>query len=308
MKTVLITGIAGFIGLNLSREFLKRGWGVDGFDDLSVGRKEWLPEEVVFDQYNVCDHLGGFGHYDLIVHLASKKIPRDGDSRLVLTENTRGLETILSYALTLGSKFIYLSSSDVYGKSKQFVEGSDFAIGQPHIRRWSYAISKMWGEQLLYSTPEDFNFNIVRLFGTYGPYHALSWKAGPQSDFISQALKKEPLTIYGTGYQKRAYQYVDDAVDGIMRLVESDCNREVFNIGNPTESITVNDLAEKIWGIINPGEPIRLEHTPQSPFQYEEVQARVPDILKAKDMLGFYPRVGLDEGLRKTIEWQREVV
>lgn len=306
---VLLTGCAGFLGQNLSRAFLKKGWEVHGIDDLSVGNKDWLPSEVIFDRRNICDNLGDLGYYDLVIHLASKKIPREGNSHVVLHENTKGLTNILQQALLYDSKFIYLSTSDVYGMNKTFTEDSNCIIGQPDINRWSYAVSKMWCEQLLYSTPEHFNFNIVRLFGTYGPYHALSWTAGPQSVFISQALKKEPTTIHGHGQQQRAFQYVDDAVDGIIKLVESDYKREIFNIGNPDHPVSIYYLARLIWGFVN-GADVQWKQKSVEPsvFKYEEIPSRIPDITKARKLLGFEPQIGLVEGLAKTIEWQRGVV
>ena len=308
MKTVLLTGIAGFLGLNLSRAFITKGWQVYGVDNLSVGCGEWLPSMVEFNQYNICFPIGYFIKFDLIIHLASRKIPRYGSAQDVLCENTTGLLNMVKFAMEANTKFVYLSTSDIYGKNKTFSETSDSIIGQPDIQRWSYAISKMWGEQLLYSTPSHFNFNIVRLFGTYGPYHALSWTAGPQSVFISQALKKEPITIHGDGFQERAFQFVDDAVDGIMRVAESCYEREIFNIGNPYEPISINMLASKIWKMINPDLPAKLTHVLPSKLKYEEIQARVPDISKAKRLLGFDPKVGLGIGLVKTIEWQRTVM
>jgi len=310
VKTVLVTGILGFLGQNLSRAFITNGWQVYGIDDLSVGCRGWLPNEVIFIQQNICDPLPKLPRVDLIIHLASRKIPREGNSRQVLYENTTGLMNIFYYALLSEdyTRFIYLSTSDVYGKNKTFSETSDSIIGQPDIQRWSYAISKMWGEQLLYSTPNNFNFNIVRLFGAYGPYHALSWTAGPQSVFISQALKKEPITIHGDGFQERAFQFVDDAVDGIIKVAENGYKREIFNIGNPYEPVSINMLASKIWKMINPGLPAKLTHVLPSKLKYEEIQARVPDISKAKRLLGFDPKIGLDEGLAKTIEWQKTVI
>ncbi len=313
MKSVLLTGIAGLLGQNLSRVFLRNGWKVYGLDDLSIGRREWLPSGVTFDKYNICDPLGAKQSFynikfDLIIHLASRKIPRYDSASTVLTENTQGLSNVLQCALLAKSKFIFLSTSEVCGKNDDQKETADSIIGHPTVSRWSYAITKMWGEQLLHSTPEEFNFNIVRLFNTYGPYYDLSWHAGPFSVFISQALKKQPMTIHGDGMQKRAFQYIDDAVDGIMKIVESDCKREVFNIGNPDTSIKIKNLARKIWIAVNPTLPVELTMTKHSPFKYEELQNRVPDISKAKRLLGFEPKIGLDEGLAKTIEWQKGVV
>ena len=306
---VLITGVAGLIGNNLARAYLNKGWEVFGVDDLSVGTGKWLPKGIEFYCFDVCDKSQPVMIVcDLVIHLASRKIPRNGDSQKTLIENTIGIRNICQYASNAGAKLIYLSTSDVYGKNPDCREESHLSMGPPDVMRWSYAISKMWGEQLLYSTPEDFNFNIVRLFNSFGPYYALSWTAGPQSVFISQALKKEPMTIHGDGSQKRCYQYVDDAVDGIMRLAESDCMREVFNIGNPNESVSVDDMSRMIWKMINPGTLRPAKNIPHSAYKYEEIPERIPNISKARNMLGFEPKISFEEGLRRTIEWQRTVI
>ena len=153
------------------------------------------------------------------------------------------------------------------------------------------------------------DFNIVRLFNTYGPYSALSTTTQPQIVFIDQSLKKDPLTIYGKGTEMRTYQYVEDAVDGIMHLIESDYNHEIFNIGNPNEPIHSLGLAKKIWKMINgeKSEP-KLNFVPQSNLPYEEIAIRIPSIRKARKMLGFEPKINLDEGLKRTIEWQKTII
>jgi len=314
-KKVFITGIAGFLGQNLCRVLTEKGYEVSGVDNLSVGKHEWLPDHIQKATYlgDVSDLTSRqFSRgVDYIIHLASKKIPRYGGSDKVLLENAKTTSAIVAIALKTKAKLIYLSSSDIYGKQSEFNEKSDSIIGNPDVSRWSYAISKMWSEQLLYGTYssfKDFNFNIIRLFGSYGPYHALSWTAGPQGVFISQALKQEPLTIHGNGSQRRCFQYVDDAVDGIISVMESDCNREVFNIGNPYEDISINNLAILIWDLINPNLKFSYKYTPQSTGKYEEVAMRIPDITKAKQMLGFNPKIMLKEGLARTIEWQRKVM
>lgn len=306
---VLITGIAGFLGINLAREYLKKGWEVHGIDDLSVGERSWLPNAVYFIKQNISKEFSLRGiRPNLVIHLASRKIPRDGNSQKGLIENTSGLLRMAKFAYRAKIKFIYLSTSDVYGKNTSWKEDSDLVMGPTDVMRWSYAVSKIWGEQLLYSMPNNFKFNIIRLFGTYGPYHALSWTAGPQSVFISQAIKKEPITIHGDGMQKRAFQYVDDAIDGIIRVAESDYKREVFNIGNPNESITIDDLSRLIWKLVNPTRMRPAINIPHSSYKYEEIPERVPDISKARELLGFEPKISLEEGLRRTIKWQKTVM
>jgi len=306
---ILLTGVAGFLGINLARAYLEKGWEVYGIDDLSSGKKEWLPKEVIFQKMDVSKKLNRpMMAFDLIIHLSSRKIPRDGSSYKCLVENTKGILNMVSFADIVGAKLIYLSTSDVYGKNTDKKEIADLTMGPPDVIRWSYAVSKMWGEQFLYSTPEDFDFRIVRLFGTFGPYHALSWTAGPQSVFISQALKREPMTIHGDGKQKRAFQYADDAVDGIIRVAESKYRRQVFNIGNPNEPISIDNMSRMIWKMVNPGTMRPAVYAPASKFKYEEIPERTPDITKARTLLGFEPKIGLEEALMRTIEWQKTVV
>ena len=167
----------------------------------------------------------------------------------------------------------------------------------------------MWGEQLIYSSLKKNCFNIIRLFGSYGPYHALSWTAGPQSVFISQALEQKPITLHGSGEQKRCFQYVDDAIDGILRIMETNhYNHEIFNIGNPNEEISIKDLGEMIWYMINPEIKYQYKYVEPSISKYEEIDRRIPVISKANRLLGFEPRIGLKEGLKKTIDWQKRYI
>ena len=164
----------------------------------------------------------------------------------------------------------------------------------------------MWCEQYLYGQ-KGIRFNIIRLFASYGSYNSRSWRAGPIPVFIEQALKKEPITIHGTGRQTRCFMYADDAVDGIMRVIErDDINLQIFNLANPAEEVSVNKLASMVWNMVNPGIAMiskTQEHIPG--VKYEEVNRRTPCIRKAKKILGFSPAWTLNEGLKKTIKWHR---
>ena len=310
---VLITGICGMIGSNLSRALIKKRYEVSGLDDLSCGKHKYLHKDVqqffqtgchIHDQWG--DFIGRWLKFDYVIHLASQKIPRYGRADKTLLNNTRSMENAIRYAMNVDAKLIFASSSDVYGMQDVFYEKRPSILGPPWISRWSYAISKMWCEQLLYSMPENFDFRIVRLFGTYGPYNSMTWTAGPQGVFINQALKKEFLTVHGDGQQKRCFQYVDDAVDGIIKVMESGYKREVFNIGNPHEEISIVNLAKTIWNMINPNDTALLRFTEHSSSSYQEVMARIPDIKIASMKLGFEPKINMAWGLRKTIEWQKK--
>jgi len=312
---ILITGVAGFIGCNLSRALLKKGYEIYGIDDLSVGKREYLPQGMKFIQGDICIDTFHFNKsIDLIIHLASRKIPREGNPDRVLRENALGIMRVVDLARIYNARIIYMSSSEVYGISKTTSERYDyFTFGQPHIVRWVYGLSKLWGENYLFSS-EGIEFKIIRLFATFGPWNCRHWRGGPVPVFCEQALSGDPFTIHGSGTQSRCFQYVDDAVDGILKVMNWGFNRDVFNIGNPKESIAIYQLAEKIYYLIH-GEPredfddklvkyIKPINNPN--LNYVEIPHRVPNILKAKEQLDFDPKISLEEGLKLTIDWHKE--
>ena len=319
-KRVFITGVCGFIGKALANRLIELGYEVFGIDDLSIGSREGLHPDVRFWGGDVSSPAAYFwpAHIpfplrfeqqdvNIIIHLASWKIPlKQSDVAKFLIANTEGTKTVIEHALDCNAKLIFASTSDIYGKQTEFKETSDSILGPTNISRWSYAISKLWSEQLLYAT-EGLKFNIIRYFNVYGPGQSLKKvSAPPMAIFAEQAFKKEPITLHGDGYQRRCFAYIDDVIDGTISLIESDYDREVFNIGDPKSEATIKGLGMLVWRRINPGESVEFKKVPHTEdMEYEDVQSRVPDIEKARKMLGFEPKVGLVEGLRKTIEWQR---
>lgn len=315
---ILITGAAGFIGSNLARGFLEKGYSVIGLDNLSQGfllnieefqhhpgfrfvqgdvRDSELMNEVTRD----CD---------VVVHLAAFKIPRYSDALDTLLINALGTKIVLDAAVQNHvGKVMIASTSDVYGKNPAvpFSEDSDLVIGRPEVKRWSYAISKMFEEQLVFGYHERHGINAValRFFGGYGPNQHLTWWGGPQSVFISAALDNEPISLHGDGLQSRSFTYISDHVAGIMACAEeNEGNNQVFNLGN-TYEISIKDLAIKIWRMVRPETEPKLVYVPYETFgKYEDVRRRLPNIEKARALLGFEPRVDLDAGLRITIPWQ----
>jgi UDP-glucose 4-epimerase len=197
----------------------------------------------------------------------------------------------------------------VYGKNSTvpFSEDSDLVIGRPEFKRWSYAISKMFEEQLVFAYHERYGMDAValRFFGGYGPNQHMTWWGGPQSVFINAAIDGEAINLHGDGMQSRSFTYISDHVDGIIACAEKhEANNQVFNLGH-TYEISIKDLGIKIWRMIRPNEEPKLTYTPYETFgKYEDVRRRVPDIAKARSLLGFEPKVGLDSGLRTTIQWQ----
>ena len=317
---ILVTGAAGFIGSNLAAELLHRGHTVVGFDNLSQGTMLNLAAIEDHAQFSlhradvreapaVAEAAAGC---DAIVHLAAYKIPRYTDAYDTLMINGLGSEIVAQTAAKTGAKIVAASTSDAYGKnpSPPFSEEMDSVIGNPHVKRWAYAVSKMFEEQLLFACHERFGVDVVilRFFGGYGPNQALSWWGGPQAVFIEKALDSEPIPLHGDGSQTRSFTYVSDHVAGIVAAVESDrANNLVVNIGSE-EEISIRDLAVMIWRLVHgeESEP-RVELIPYESFgKYEDVMRRVPDITRARELLGFEPKVGLEQGLRDTIRWQIE--
>lgn len=315
---ILITGAAGFIGSNLAKRLLHKDHSVIGLDNLSQGYRLNFEEfsnhpgfRFVEGDVRDNDLLDEITQgCNLVIHLAAYKIPRYTDALDTLLINALGTNVVLNSAVkNRVAKAIIASTSDVYGKNSSvpFSEDSDLIIGRPEVKRWSYAISKMFEEQLVFGYHERYGIHAVaiRFFGGYGPNQHLTWWGGPQSVFINAALDNEPMSLHGDGTQTRSFTYISDHVDGIIACAEKvEANNQVFNIGN-THEITIKDLGFKIWDMIRPGSEPKLVYTPYESFgKYEDVSRRIPNIDKARSLLGFKPRVGLEEGLKTTIKWQ----
>lgn len=321
-RRILVTGVAGFLGSHLLDKLLISGHEVVGVDNLSMGKLE-----------NIAGQLGNIAFrfvkgdvtdpetfrdlkkdVDCIVHLAAFKIPRYGNAIDTLMINSRGAENVLEFARAVNCKCVLASTSDVYGRNPKlpFREEDDCILGSSKVARWSYAVSKLFDEHLGFAYQDSYGIpvTILRFFGSYGPRHHLSWWGGPQSVFIDAVLKGDEIHIHGDGLQTRSFTYVTDTVEGIYAAVmNSEANGEIFNIGS-THEITILDLAKTIKRLSNtPGE-LKLKFIPYESFtggKYEDVRRRVPDISRCETILGVKAIVGLEEGLSRTIEWQRHV-
>jgi UDP-glucose 4-epimerase len=318
---VFITGVAGFVGSNLARELLTRGYSVIGMDNLAQGRRRNMDSFLdnpgfTFREGDVCDgkaveEIGGEADY--IVHLAAYKIPRYGGASKTLLINTKGTENVLELARKNKSRVVFSSTSDIYGKNKSlpFREESDILIGPTKVSRWSYAVSKIYDEHLClaYCQEHKVAVTVVRYFGGYGPGQHLTWWGGPQSVFINCALEDKPMPIHGDGRQTRTFIYVSDLIEGTIAAMEKkEAAGEVINIGT-TREISILELSRLIWKLVRKDKP-RIDYVPYANFHgnYEDVIRRVPDIAKANRMLNFNPRIGLEEGLGLTIDWQRRAL
>jgi UDP-glucose 4-epimerase len=316
---ILITGVAGFIGSNLAGALLGKGYTVVGIDNMSQGeelnivelRKSSLFSFHLVDIRDEAIMMRCAEGCDVIVHLAAYKIPRYSDALDTLVVNSQGSEAVIKAAVAHRCKIIGASTSDVYGKNPNvpFSEDHDLVMGRPEVKRWAYAISKMFEEQLFLAYHDRFGIDVVllRFFGAYGPHQNLTWWGGPQSVFTNCALDNNEIEIHGDGQQTRSFTYITDQVDGIIRAIErAEANNKVFNLGN-TREITIERLARLVWKLVRGDEAPKIRFIPYSTFgNYEDVRRRVPDISRARALLGFEPRVDLEEGLTKTIEWQVE--
>ncbi len=320
VESVLVTGAAGFVGSNLVGALLARGHHVVGLDNLSMGsllnlrdvldhpafhfiRGDVEDAGVVEDAARSCS---------VIVHLAAYKIPRYGGRLDTLRINHAGCLNVLEAARRVGARCVLASTSDVYGNSPEipFTEASRLVLGSSETARWSYAVSKLFDEHLAFGYQESYGLpvTIIRIFGSYGPNQHLSWWGGPQSVFISAVLRDEPIEIHGDGLQTRSFCYISDLVRGMLAIIErvpQGC--EVFNLGNDHE-ITILDLARLIKRLSGTPGDLNVRMVPYSAFpgKYQDVRRRVPDLAKARAVLGYRPTVSLEEGLRRTIAWQRD--
>ena len=321
-RKILVTGVAGFLGSHLLDKLLASGHEVVGIDNLSMGKLSNIAEHLTSKQFQFLQKditekttFENFdSNIDCIVHLAAFKIPRYGKAIDTLKINYQGTENVLDLARRLNCKCVLASTSDVYGRNPKlpFNEDDNSVIGSSKVARWSYAVSKLFDEHLAFAYQDSYGIPVVllRFFGSYGPRHHLSWWGGPQSVFIEQVLNEEEISIHGDGLQTRSFTYVSDTVAGIYAAtINPVANGEIFNIGSNHE-ITILDLAKTIKRLSNtPGE-LKVKFVPYESFtggKYEDVRRRVPDSTRCENILGVKALVGLDEGLERTIAWQRSL-
>jgi UDP-glucose 4-epimerase len=319
VKKVGVTGAAGFIGSHLCDRLLADGYQVVGVDDLSYGSMANLESclqhpAFTFEQLDCTQRRplrAAFDGCEAIMHLAAKKIPRYGGTLSTLEVNVTGVNAACSVALALDADLVVTSTSDVYGDgTPPYREDGQLVIGPPTTKRWAYAVSKMYDEHhaLALADERGLKVSILRLFNCYGPRNHLTWWGGPTVTFIEALLNGEEVEIHGDGRQTRCFTYVDDTVEGFMRALETPESRgEVVNVGSE-ELMTITDLAAEIQQQLEIPQPLRATFVPYEalPGNYQDVRDRVPDNTKARELLGFEARIGIKEGLARTIEWHRE--
>ena len=309
MARYLVTGGAGFIGSHLCESFLNRGHEVLCMDNYSTGAKQNIGgflknPRFRFIDHNVSRYIEVQEPLDYILHFASPASPVDYLELPIPTLKVGALGThnTLGLAKAKGSVYLLASTSEVYGDPLVRPQNEEYwGNVNPIGPRGVYDEAKRFAEAITmaYHRYHGLNTRIVRIFNTYGPRMRLhDGRVVP--NFIMQALKGEPLTVYGQGEQTRSFQYVDDLIAGINKLLEIEHHLPV-NVGNPHE-MTVLEFAKKI---------IRLTGSKSSivykPLPEDDPQVRQPDITKAKKILGWEPKVQLEEGLLKTIEYFRRL-
>jgi dTDP-glucose 4,6-dehydratase len=307
MARALVTGAAGFLGSHLTDRLLDEGHSVLGVDNLSTGdsgnlkhlRKE---PRFTFEEWDICDAFDP-GHVDYVFNLASPASPPEYLRLAIetLRVGSIGTETTLEIAHKYGAGFLHASTSECYGDPLQHPQSETYwGNVNPIGLRSVYDEAKRFSEALAmaYHRYHGVNTHLVRIFNTYGPrLHPSDGRV--ISNFMMQALRGEPLAIYGDGHQTRSFCYVSDLIEGILRLSRSKEHLPV-NIGNPTE-FTILECAQVVLEVTGSKSEICFEPLPQ-----DDPSRRKPDISKAKRVLGWEPLIGLREGLRLCLQYFRE--
>jgi len=302
---IVITGGAGFIGSHLCDYFIANGHSVTAIDNLITGSLENIEhlfgnDKFNFLKYDVTNYLSVPGKIDAILHFASPASPIDYLTHPIPTLKVGALGTHKALGLAKDKKAIFMiaSTSEVYGDPLVNPQNESYwGNVNPVGPRSVYDEAKRFAEAMTmaYHTYHKMPVRILRIFNTYGPrMRARDGRAVPE--FINQALRNKPLTVFGKGTQTRSFGYISDLVDGIYKLLLSNHNQPV-NIGNPSE-ITLNELAKTIIKLTNSKSKILYK-----PLPVDDPKVRRPDISKAKKILKWKPKVGLKDGLRETISY-----
>lgn len=307
---VLITGAAGFLGSHLTDRFLADGHHVIGMDNFLTGSPDNLAHlaghpRFRFVQHDVTEFMYVEGQLDGVLHFASPASPIDYLELPIQTLKVGSLGThkALGLAKAKGARFFLASTSEVYGDPQVHPQTESYwGHVNPVGPRGVYDEAKRFGEAITmaYHRFHKVETRIVRIFNTYGP-RMRPGDGRVVSNFIVQALRGEPLTVYGDGSQTRSFCYASDLIDGIVRLFLSD-RVDPTNVGNPNE-FTVRQLAEAVLRLTGSRSVIESR-----PLPTDDPKVRQPDITVARSVLGWEPQVQLEEGLRRTIAFFREAV
>ena len=307
MSTILVTGGAGFLGSHLCDRLIERGDEVLCIDNLFTGRKQNIAHllghpRFEFIRHDIVHPL--FIEADQIYNLACPASPEAYQFNPIKTikTSTVGMVNVLGIAKRCRARLLHASTSEVYGDPEVHPQTEDYwGHVNPIGPRSCYDEGKRVAESLCinYHLAHRLEVRIIRIFNTYGP------RMDPGdgrviSNFIMQALRGEPLTVYGEGRQTRSFCYVSDLIEGMMRMMDQDSDVGPVNLGNPVEN-TMIELAEKVRAAT--GSKSQIAH---KPLPADDPQRRCPDISKARRLLDWSPRVSLEEGLVQTVAYYRE--
>ena len=321
MQTVLVTGGAGFIGSHLCKSLLNNNYKIICIDNFITGDNKNLIDRLNNPQFTFLEHdvtkpISNFqfpiSNLDFVFHLASPASPNSKSPRSyinfpieTLLVNSQGTHNLLELARNFNAKCLYASSSEIYGDPTISPQTEDyFGNVNPNGVRSVYDEGKRFGEAITfgYLRKYDLDVRIVRIFNTYGPI-MLADDGRVVSNFINQAIRNQPITVYGKGTQTRSFCYIDDMVSGLNVAMFNPVSKgEVFNLGNPDER-TVLDIANLIKRMTNSSSKIVFEDLPA-----DDPKARKPNIDKARRILGWEPKVPTSEGLEKTIAYFKSFI
>jgi dTDP-glucose 4,6-dehydratase len=301
---ILVTGAAGFLGSHLTDRLLAEGHTVIGVDNLSTGDRENLAHlaaepRFCFEERDICQPFD-IGPVNYVFNFASPASPPEY-LRLgieTLRVGSVGVENTLQIAVRSNAGYLHASTSECYGDPLEHPQQESYwGNVNPVGPRSVYDEAKRFAEAMVmaYHRSQGVNTHLIRIFNTYGPrLHPSDGRV--ISNFMMQALRGEPLTIYGNGNQTRSFCYVDDLIEGILRLSRSDEHLPV-NIGNPDE-FTILECAQAVLKVTGSKSDLRFEPLPQ-----DDPTRRRPDISKARTLLGWEPQINLQQGLQKSLEF-----
>lgn len=317
---MLVTGGAGFLGSHLSESLLTHGHSIDILDlpeTIRQGKINHLQEDPNLHIYpgnlmdkDLLDKL--IWQADIVFHMAAVVGVAHyvANPYEVISVNVNGTQQLLDLCLKYNKKVIFASTSEVYGKSSDipFHEDGDRVLGPPSIDRWCYSTSKAIGEHMCFALkPKGLKFVILRFFNAYGPRLDSIESGRVLSLFIGKCLKGEPLIVHGDGSQTRCFTYVSDTIKGIIKAgLTPEAEGEIFNIGSDVET-PIKVLAEKTCEIFGRHRDLVFQpHDLEYGMSYEDIPRRVPNVEKARRILGYTAEVPLETGLRMTIDYFKQ--
>ena len=304
----VVSGAAGFLGSHLSEKLVADGWDVVGLDNLLTGRMKNLEsllglEHFSFEHYDVTNFVHVAGTIDAVLHFASPASPVDYLEHPIKTMKVGSLGThnMLGLALAKNARFFLASTSEIYGDPQVHPQTEDYwGHVNPIGPRGVYDEAKRFAEALTlaYHRSHGLDVRIVRIFNTFGP-RLRPADGRVVSNFLVQAMRGEPLTVYGDGKQTRSFCFVEDEIRGIVGLLNSDYVGPV-NVGNPNE-FTILELAETVIDVTGSSSDVVFE-----PLPVDDPTQRKPDISLATSLFGWTPQVQLREGLERTYAWYQQ--